>query len=156
RLGLGDLGSDDQLAGQLLRAALAERKGEDVRRLVVVEVALVELVNRRIVDERQTDLVVGDGLTLQHGAHDLAQLPAVDRDEFLRTGNGDLAHRRPRFGDGPPSLIYHAERGYNLQSGSPVGEAARFARQRAKRAASPTGNGRLKTMEASAGIWSLS
>ena len=65
RLGLRHLGADDQLAGQPVRAGLAEREAQHVGRLVVIEVALVEPVDRGIVDEGEADLGVVDAFTLR-------------------------------------------------------------------------------------------
>src|SRR5262249_52388432 len=77
---------------QLPGAGFAEGEGEDVGRLVVFQVALVELMDRRVVDEGEAYLVVGDALALQHGAGHLAQAAAVDRHDLLRAGDADLAH----------------------------------------------------------------
>src|SRR5258708_5049849 len=57
-LGWGKFNADDQLPREFLRSRVAERKTQNVRRFIVIEIALVEPVNGGIVYERQADFVV--------------------------------------------------------------------------------------------------
>src|SRR5437870_10019454 len=55
RLAFGDFGTNDQFSSQAASVALAEREAQYVGRLVVLQVALVELMDRGIIDKGQTD-----------------------------------------------------------------------------------------------------
>src|ERR1051326_1987228 len=89
------LGADHQLALQAAGARAAQWEAEYVGRFVVIEVALVELVNRGVVYEGQTDVGVGLALTFENSARYGAHSTAVDGNGFLRRSDGDLAHEDP-------------------------------------------------------------
>jgi len=75
----------------------------------VLEITPVELMDRRIIDEGETDFIIGDDLSFQHGADDFAQTTPVDRHAFLRAGDGDLAHERsPDNFDGVLAVGFYA------------------------------------------------
>ena len=82
-----DLGADHQLARQPLGVRLAQGKREDVGRLVVIEILLVEAMNGDVVDEGEADLRILDALAFEHGAGDFAHAAAINRDGLLRTGD---------------------------------------------------------------------
>src|ERR1051326_5132994 len=104
------LGADHQLALQAAGARAAQWEAEYVGRFVVIEVALVELVNRGVVYEGQTDVGVGLALTFENSARYGAHSTAVDGDGFLRRSDGDFAHGGPWGG---------ARGGWVVKRGSP-------------------------------------
>src|SRR5262249_29125844 len=71
---------------------LAERETEHIRRLVVIQIAFVELMNRRVVHESDTDFSFADALAFQDRADDVSNLAAIDRHRLLGAGNGNANH----------------------------------------------------------------
>src|SRR5262245_40084389 len=86
------LGSEDQFTYQTAAIRLTEGEAEDVRRLVVLEVPGIELMDSRVVHEGEADFRVVDALGLEHAPNELAHAAAINRHLFLRAGYGDADH----------------------------------------------------------------
>ena len=86
----GGLGRDDQLAREVSLAGVGEDEADDVRRPVVVEVAAVDGVDRRVIDDRDRDLGAADPLGLQDAAGDLGEAGSVRQASGRRPGVADL------------------------------------------------------------------
>ncbi len=87
-----NLDAEHELARQLACGAVAQRKRQHIGRLVVIEEALVEAMNGRVIHEGEADLVVRHALAVEHCPPDCAHAPAIDGNDFLRARDGDLAH----------------------------------------------------------------
>ena len=71
----GHLGRDDQLAGQLGVAGLGEAEADHVGRPVVAEVAAVDRVDRRVVDQGDRDRRAVDPLGREHAPRRAGRAP---------------------------------------------------------------------------------
>src|SRR5712692_2199502 len=87
--GLGHLSPNDKLPGQSPGPWITQGKTQDVGRLIVTEITLVELMDRGIVNEGKADLRVGNALFAQHGANDFTHSATINRNQLLRTGDGN-------------------------------------------------------------------
>src|SRR5262249_37158793 len=92
RLTARHLRADHQLARQAPCIGFAQGKTQYVGRLVVIEVAVVELMNGWIIYEGETDFRLAYVLAFEDRAHDLPHGPAVHGDSFLGTGDRDANH----------------------------------------------------------------
>src|SRR2546427_12981818 len=86
-LHLGDLGPDDQFTREPRGARFAERETEHIGRFIVLEIALVQLMNRRGIDEGNAYLALVDAFALKNGNSSAAHTRPVNGDRFLWTGD---------------------------------------------------------------------
>src|SRR6516225_5286065 len=85
RLPLSDFCPDNELARQAAFAGFTERETQYIRRLVVVQIATVELMDRRVIDKRQADLGGAFPFAFEHGRGHMTKLGTVDGNASLRT-----------------------------------------------------------------------
>src|SRR5262249_33929192 len=80
---------DHKLAAQRFGAWIAQRKTQDIGGLIVIQIALIELLDCRIIDEGEADLSFGKAFFSQNRSNNLLHSAPVNRNDLLRTCDGD-------------------------------------------------------------------
>lgn len=92
RLPLGDLQAENEFPFEFFRSGATVWKCQDVGRFIVIEIALVEPMNRRVVNKSEADLVIRDTFAIEHGSSDRAHGAPVDGGGFRGDVDRDFAH----------------------------------------------------------------